>query len=88
MTAIGILADATIKAASLMLLARGFEIKDIDCGVLAAAVKDTLKANIPTILDEWEAASNAALSEGWLRMMMNTQAHELAIKSLERLEGY
>jgi len=85
MTAIKLLADGTIRAAGLILLDKGIKIKDIDCEALTVAIKATLKTAIPDVLKEWEDATNAHLSDAWLRELMNAQANELAIKSLKSL---
>ena len=81
--AVKILADATLKAAILTLRHRGIEGQAVDADALAAALKSTLKANLEQTMAEWEDATGANMSEGWLRELMNAQANDLAVKALK-----
>lgn len=89
MTATKILADGTIKASWLILKDRGYDLDEIvnseKLSELTKAIKDTLKAQIGQVMGEWKEATEAQVSEAWLRKLMNTQANELAHKALAKL---
>jgi len=83
MTATKILCDGTLKAACLILRQRGTDLNTIDAGELSAALKATLHSNIEQAMSEWKDATDAKMSEGWLRELMNAQCNDLALKALK-----
>lgn len=82
-SAIQILCDATIKASLMILDSKGINTKSIDTGKLAADLRETMKAELGTVLSEWKEAVEANMGEGWLREIMNTQANWIAAKALK-----
>ena len=56
---------------------------DTWCDRLAAAARDTLKAELDDVLAEWADAVEApGLSDGWLHHMVITQAAGIALEAL------
>jgi hypothetical protein len=51
-----------------------------------AIMRQVMKDNIDTVLAEWKEATEATVSEGWLKELMNAQANEIALESLKRME--
>jgi len=78
----GILINATMHAAAGIARERNL---NVDAGRLTDALKTTLKASIADVLSEWKDAVDAGLSEGWLQVMINTQAIELANRAIESI---
>jgi len=78
--AVKALVDATILASTKILEGRGVK---VDCGKLVAPIKQVVKGALPTVMQEWEQATEANISEGWLRKMLNTQAVELGIEAAD-----
>ena len=81
MTAVTVLCEGTIKAAGAILRSKNIEITDYD--KLSSDLKVELKANIETVMKEWQEAIDARLSEAWLREMMNAQCNQLALNALK-----
>lgn len=84
MNAWGLLIDTTIKAIHLIADEKGIELPDKD--ITATALKVVCKEQIPTIQNEWQKILNARLGYAWLRKFVNTQANELAIAALKKME--
>jgi hypothetical protein len=81
-----VLADATLRASIELCRREGI---DPSAEELSAALKSTLKENMPRILDEWiqavgDESQPPALGPGWLRELVNVQAWELASEALEK----
>lgn len=82
MTAIEVLVNATVKAIVLQANAKNIE---LDLDVWHPILVNVVKTNLDRIMDEWKEAVDATLGEGWLRVMVNTQANELASEILVQL---
>lgn len=82
MNAVEILSQGTMKAAVLH-LTTGTSLKDIDAGKLAECLRETIKSELDTVMSEWREATEANMSEAWLRELMNAQCNELALKALK-----
>ena len=87
MSAVELLSQATLRAAALIIKDRGIDFKalDPDYSKLSEALKATLKANLTEVMADWKDATDARMSEGWLRELMNAQANEMGIKTLQSL---
>ena len=84
MDAAKLLADGTIKATGLILRDRGIDpLNHVD--ELTEATKATLKENLSEIMAEWKEATDAFMSEAWLRKLVNAQCNEMALKVVERI---
>lgn len=80
-TAVGLLTLAVTKAAIHIANAQGLyqrPISDEFADRLIKAIKSTLKDNLERIMAEWKEATEASLSNAWLKKLMETQAIELA----------
>ena len=82
MTAWGILTEATMKAACKAIIHKGHKPSEVDYTALTDALKATLKANIDKVQGEWKDATDAHMSDGWLRELMNAQANEMALDAI------
>lgn len=83
-TAIGLLAQATAKAAIELAVARGLP-SDGFVDKLTEATKTTLKDNIERVMGEWEEATEADLSNAWLQALLTAQAVELGRMAVESI---
>jgi len=87
-TAIGLLTLAVTKAAIHIANTKGLyqkPISDAFVDKLTKTIKSTLKDNLERVMAEWKEATEANLSNAWLKKLMKTQSVELAqmvIKSL------
>lgn len=81
MDAIKLIVDATVAATGQLAKQKNIE---LDVDKLSPIVKQVLNDNIYSIMDEWADAVEANIGNEWLKLMMNTQAYELAGKVLER----
>jgi len=82
MEAARLLADGTIKATGLILRSRGIDpLNHVDA--LTAATKAVLKDNLSAVMAEWKKATEATVSEAWLRELVNAQCNEMALKAIE-----
>lgn len=87
-TAVGLLTLAVTKATIEIAKTQNLyqvPISDDFVDKLTKAIKVTLKNNIERIMAEWGEATEANLSNAWLKELMKTQAIELAqmvIKSI------
>ena len=76
-TAIALLCDAAIIATIRHGTAKGIE---FNADKLAPIARQVIKAEIVGVMNEWETAIKANISEANLRHMMNVQANWLAAK--------
>lgn len=81
MNAINLITDATEIATGQLAQQRNIE---LDVDKLTPVLKSVLTDNIQSIMEEWAEAVEANIDEGWLKVMMNTQAIELAGKVLDK----
>lgn len=87
-TAVELLTLAVTKAAIHLANAQGLyqrPISDEFVDRLIEIIKSTLKDNLERVMAEWKEATEANLSNVWLKELMKTQAVELAqiaIKSI------
>ena len=87
MTAVGVLCEATIRAAGCIAREKGIDFKALDPGYnkLSAAMRETVNLHLDGILVEWKAAAESLLPESMIRHMLNVQANWLAVKALQSL---
>ena len=82
-TAITVLAEGTLNAATLILQDRGVDTSTIDTEKLSTALKAELTACIAEFMGEWKAALDAHMGEQFIRNMMNVQCNYAALKALQ-----
>ena len=82
MSAVTVLAEATMRSAIKQVISRELE---VDASEMAEALREVCKTNLSRVMSEWKDAIDARLSEGWLRQLINTQANELANEALQSL---
>lgn len=80
MDAINMIVDATTIATGRLGQTRNIE---LDINKVVPIIKQVLKDNIESVMAEWAEGIEANIGEGWLRVMINTQAYELAGKVLD-----
>jgi uncharacterized protein YqgV (UPF0045/DUF77 family) len=80
MSAVTLLAEATLKAAVHIKIEKKL---DIDAETLSEALKTTIKGNLDEVMTDWKEALEANLGNTWLQELMKVQAVELAQKSIE-----
>ena len=85
-TAISLICDGTIRAAILILRSKGIDPESLDLNKLTAELRTELKARIAEFLNEWKAALDAHLSEGWIKELMNVQCNQAALAALKNGE--
>jgi hypothetical protein len=84
MNAITLLTDGTVKAAGLVLRQRGYDpLAHVDD--IAYATKAVIVERLPGIMEEWNDAISARMSEGWLRELVNAQCKDLGLAVYDRL---
>ena len=86
MTAIELLTTGTIKAGFEILRSNGKDPRKADCALLSEVYKSTIKDNLDSILQEWREATEADISENWLKTILNTQCTEMATIALKKAE--
>jgi hypothetical protein len=88
-TAVGLLSkatrDATMQLARERNLYQPENVSDEFVEIFIKAVKSTLLDNLDRIMDEWEEATKANLSNAWLQKLMETQAVEMANIAVNKL---
>ena len=92
MDAVELIASATMQAAALhtdrfpkLVAMRRDRPADYHVFVVGG-LRQCLKADLPGVLKEWEAALDSHLSDAWLREMLNIQANTIAVGALRLLE--
>ena len=86
MNAVTVLSEGTIRAAGLQLVHLGIDYKSVDLDALTETLKTTVKANLDQVLAEWKDATDAHMSEAWLRELMNAQCNTLALEALKSMD--
>lgn len=85
MSAITILCEESIKAFNNIAKQRNANYGDNkdDYARASELLKKHLKANLDNVMAEWREALEARISEGWLSVMIKTQANEIALRAIE-----
>lgn len=79
MDVIKLITDATIKTTGNLLQERGQDMLTLDYEDLALIIRSVLKEKVMGIVQEWEEALAAPLSEGWIRELLKSQALEMGL---------
>ncbi len=86
MDAITVLCEGTIKAAGIILQQQGVaqpsKMATAELEKLTAAIRETLKAELPRIMDEWKTVLESHTGSAWLQEVVKAQCVELATMAL------
>lgn len=77
-TAVGLLAEATMKAAVQISIQKGINKQESFADTLTSALRVTITDNLDRVIAEWKEATEANTNNAWLQELMKTQAVELA----------
>ena len=83
-TAVGVLCDATMRAAARIALHQQIEIEDT--GRFTEILRTVIKDNLPSVMREWEDGIKSNIGELWLRQLVNAQANDLGLKAVQNYE--